>query len=123
MRREKNGMPLCSSSPANWKMSESCRKKARCSGKNRSKRVRLICRVSAVVPEKSGLSVTAAVSEGVIFQNTSSEGSRKSSSSSVSWLRVAPVRRPGHDVEAVTLVQPGEPGHEPRARQVLGAVV
>ena len=83
MRREKNGMPLSSCSPPNSKMSESCRKKARCSGKNKSKRVRLICRVSAVVPEKSGLSVSAAVNDGVIFQNASSDGSTNSSSSSV----------------------------------------
>ena len=48
---EKNGMPLSSSSRPNSKMSESWRKNARCSGKKRSKRVRLIWRVSAVVPE------------------------------------------------------------------------
>ena len=82
--REERDAALLLEARRTAKMSESCRKNARCSGKKRSKRVRLICRVSAVVPEKSGLSVSAAVSDGVIFQNASSDGSRKSSFSSVS---------------------------------------
>ena len=79
MRREKNGRPLSRStremvvrswelSPPmlpNWKMSASCRKKMRLSGKNRPNRVRLIWRASALVPEKSVLTVSEAVSDGV----------------------------------------------------------
>jgi hypothetical protein len=64
MLREKNGRPFWSRSP-NSKMSASCRKKSRFSGKNRLKRVRFTCRSSTSVAEKSVLMVSAPVRPGV----------------------------------------------------------
>ena len=57
-------MPL-RSRPPKEKMSTSWRKKSRFSGKNSEKRVRLICRSSTSVAEKSVFSVSTPVSEGV----------------------------------------------------------
>jgi hypothetical protein len=77
MRREKNGSPFSSSGRANGesmlrcpmrpnsKMSASCRKKSRCSGKNKPNRVRLTWRSSTSVAEKSVFSVSDAFNDGV----------------------------------------------------------
>ena len=65
MLREKNGRPFWVR-PPNSKTSESSRKKSRFSGKNSEKRVRLTCRSSTSVAEKSVLTVSAAPSEGVM---------------------------------------------------------
>jgi hypothetical protein len=66
MLREKNGRPFSSSAP-NSKISASCRKKSRFSGKKRPNRVRLTCRSSTSVAEKSVLIVSALVRLGVIL--------------------------------------------------------
>ena len=87
MRREKNGRPFCASvlspgiddwrwppMPPNSKMSASRKKKSRFSGKKSPRRVRLTCRSSTSVTEKSVLIVREPFNCGVMRYAMSSDG-------------------------------------------------